>query len=100
MCEIVEQAHRDRRCTAGAMRIRNVEGIIAEHAHQHVGQPAGRDRIGMPCDRHRDRIGRLDIQRDELDLRIHAVGAEVTPGQGIVEGLVQLWSISPLSSAA
>ncbi|MNV17036.1 hypothetical protein D3C71_1078140 [compost metagenome] len=37
-----------------------------------------------------DGVGRLDIQRHELDAVIHAVGAEQASRQRIVEGLVQL----------
>lgn len=44
----------------------------------------------MARHRHSDGIGGFDIQRDEFDLGIDAVGAEVAPGQGVVEGLVQL----------
>ncbi len=44
----------------------------------------------MPRDGMGDRIGRLDVESDEFQRRVHAAGGEQAPRQCVVERLVQL----------
>ncbi|KAG1392199.1 hypothetical protein G6F59_014664 [Rhizopus arrhizus] len=90
MGQIVLQAHRDRRRAAQLVGIGNVEAVVGQHPLQRLHRPRGRDRVGMPCDRMGDGIGRFNVEGDELQRRVHATGGEQAPRQGVVEGLVQL----------
>ena len=90
MRQVVLQPHRDRRRAAQLVRIRNVEPVVAQHPQQGFGRARGRDGVAVARDRMGDRVGGLDIHGHELDGRIHALGGEQAPRQGVVEGLVQL----------
>ncbi len=72
-----------------AVRIRHLERIVLQQPVEAVGERIA-DRIAVSCHRMGDAIGRLDAQRDELDVGIDAAGLEEAPGQRVVVGLIEL----------
>ncbi len=88
--QVLLQPHRDPGRATGAVRVRHRERVVAEHAHEGVDQAFFGHRIAVARHRMGDGVGRLDVEGDEFDRRIHAAGLEEAPGEGIEESLVQL----------
>ncbi|MNV18503.1 hypothetical protein D3C71_1093290 [compost metagenome] len=96
MRQVVLQAHGDGRRAAQLVGIGHLETVVAEYPHERLCRPGGREGVAVPRDRVGDGIGGLHVHGHELDRRIHALGGEQAPGQGVVEGLVQLGVDQPV----
>jgi hypothetical protein len=90
MREVVLQAHGDGGGAAQAVPVRCVEAVVGQHALEGLGRVRLGNGVDVARDRMGDGVGRFDVDRHELDRIVHATGGEQPPGQGVVEGLVQL----------
>jgi len=71
------------------VRVRRGELVVVEDFLANARQVAP-DGIAVARDRMRDAVGRIDVEGDELGLRVDAADAEEAPRQRVEPGLVQL----------
>ena len=83
--QCVGDAHR----AQAGVRVRRAEPVVVEDLLADARQIAP-DRIAVARDRMRDAVGRIDVEGDELGLRVDAADAEEAPRQRVEPGLVQL----------
>ena len=81
----IREAPRARR----RLRVRHGEAMRGEHARERLRETAA-GVVAVARDRVHDPIRGLDVERDELDVGIHAARAERAPRERVEERLVEL----------